>query len=147
VDPCRPPGGIQTCAAEPGLPRAAGVQRVTSQQLSQPRCSLGSGLHTFCRVTAPLGSSGGKAGRSVPVPPAPARHDEALRKNPLRPVRLLIKTAGPATPPLPRPRGERRRVQRHTPRLLRNGSGVLALTVSFMGALHATPGQPWDAIV
>lgn len=37
--------------------------------------------------------------------------------------------------------------QRPAPRLLNNGSRVLALTVSFMGELHAATGQPWDAIV
>ena len=57
LDPC------SGCAAGHSVSVLWNEQSVTSQQLSQPCRSLGFGLCTFCRVTAPLGNSG-KAGLS-----------------------------------------------------------------------------------
>lgn len=52
LDPC------SGCAAGYSVSVLWNEQSVTSQQLSQPCRSLGFGLCTFCRVTAPLGNSG-----------------------------------------------------------------------------------------
>lgn len=135
-----------------------------------PAAPSGFGLCTLCRVTAPLGNAG-KAGlssatsSSISPPRHPVLCSGAVGRSPPRllPLQEESASACPAVDLGCRLRGWPLRrcppavcpdhgvkaegAAAAAPCLLNNGSCVLALTVSFMGELHAAAGQSWDAII